>query len=82
LYHPFSGGGLSPIRLAKSVKADYLIVSGTALRKNLVKKAILRGIHVGEFTVNTSRRIHRALRYNVGAIITNHPVTVRKALKQ
>jgi glycerophosphoryl diester phosphodiesterase len=52
------------------------------MRKNLVEKAVRRGIHVGEFTVNTSWRIHRAVRYNVGAIITNHPVTVRKALKR
>ena len=82
LYYPFSGGRLSPVRLAKSVKADYLIVGGTALRKNLVEKAVSQGIHVGEFTVNTSWRIHRAVRYNVGAIITNHPVAVRKALKK
>jgi glycerophosphoryl diester phosphodiesterase len=73
LIHPLKHIGRSAFQAAHKEKADFIILGGGALRKNVVGKAHERRLEVGEFTVNTRRRFERALRYNVDAIFTDDP---------
>ena len=78
LLHPLRHLMKPPVGLARSLGAMYLIVNGSGLRRNLVEAAHERNILVGEYTVNSARRIARALRFGIDALITDEPSGVRK----
>ncbi len=59
---------------------DYIVCSGTALRKTMVAKAHRRGMLVGEYTVNSQQRVARAVRFGIDAIITDDPASTRLLL--
>jgi len=73
LYHPVRHAMKSPVAMARSSGADYLIMSGAWLRKRVVFEAHRVGLLVAEYTVDTERRSVRGLRYGVDAVITNRP---------
>ena len=56
---------------------DYLVIGGASLRKSFVEEAHRHGVKVGEFTVNSRRRMERAYRYALDAVITNDPLIMR-----
>ncbi len=80
LIHPVRSLLSSPARLARRAGADYVILSGSRLRKKMVLGAHRTGIRVGEYTANTRRRVGKDLRYGVDMIITNDPFRIRKFL--
>ena len=80
LFHPLKRIGRSAVRLAERSGVEYVIFSGTSLRKYAVRRAHGKGLFVAEFTVNTARRFHRAVRYGVDAIITDDPARMRNLL--
>ncbi|MBI1805539.1 MAG: hypothetical protein HYR76_00645 [Ignavibacteria bacterium] len=80
LYHPVRHVGTSPVDLARSIGTDYLILNGTTIRKRIIRRAHEEGILVGEYTVNARWRVARAIRFEVDAIITDDPSTVRKRI--
>ena len=57
---------------------DYLVLGGGSLRKSIVEDAHRHGVKVGEFTVNTRRRMERAFRFGLDAIITDDPLIAEK----
>lgn len=73
LYHPVRHMGRSAAVLARTAQADYLILSGTSMRKTSVCNAHERGILVGEYTIDTRWRAERAIRFSVDAIYSNDP---------
>jgi glycerophosphoryl diester phosphodiesterase len=81
LYHPVYHFGKSPIRIASSVKADYLILNGLSINPKIVSRAHAKQILVGEYTINTPRRFSHALRLGVDAIITNNPALFVKSVQ-
>ncbi len=82
LYHPIKHRFVSPIRICKSLKAQYLILSGSAISPAIVSKAQGQGISVGEYTINTSSRLTRALRMDVTAVYTDTPRLVSSLLNK
>ncbi len=58
---------------------DYVVIGGASLRKSFVAEAHRHGVKVGEFTVNSRRRLERACRFGVDAVITNDPLIIRHA---
>jgi glycerophosphoryl diester phosphodiesterase len=72
LAHPIKYLGRLPLQRAKALNARYIVVNGATLRKRFVKNAH-EYCSIAEYTVNSPRRLQRALRYGVDAIITNHP---------
>jgi len=77
LLHPLQYLIKQPVGLARSLGALYLIVNGSGLRKNLVVAAHGRRTLVGEYTVNSERRIERARRFGIDALITDYPSRAR-----
>jgi glycerophosphoryl diester phosphodiesterase len=73
LYHPVYHFGRSPIRIAASAKANFLILNGSSVKKKIVSRAHSKQILVGEYTINTLHRFNRAQKFGVDAIITNNP---------
>jgi glycerophosphoryl diester phosphodiesterase len=70
--------------LRRSVRAfaerygiDYLVIGGGSLRKAFIEDAHGYHVKIGEYTVNTERRLQRGLRYNLDAVITDHPKVIR-----
>jgi len=80
LHYPLSHKSRSPVILAHEAGAKYLIVSGAALSGRLVRRACEEGLHLGEYTLNSSSRIRRACRYNLDMIITDDPARARTSL--
>ena len=72
LFHPLKRPR-SSVKLAGRTNAEYLIFSGSSLRKSIVRKAHEDHLYVGEFTLDTKRRFARAVRFGVDAVITNEP---------
>ena len=81
LVRPFTLEKLKTVSLAMSLHVEYIIYSGTSLRKSTVTRAHDRHLFVGEYTVNTRRRALRSLRYKVDAIITDDPSRTRNILE-
>ncbi len=77
LYHPVLHLGRSPAALAQSCGANYLFVSGSMVRKRLVEASHRAGLRVGEYTVNSNKRLERAVRYGLDAVFTDNPALVR-----
>lgn len=69
----------SPRTLASRFGVGYLVVGGGSLRKSFVEDAHRCGLKVGEFTVNTERRMKRAIRFGLDTVITDDPLTMKKA---
>jgi glycerophosphoryl diester phosphodiesterase len=80
LYHPLRHFGRPPVALSRSTKSDFLIMSGTSLRKRIISSAHQKSILVGEYTVDTQRRAARALRFGVDAIYTNDPARIQEII--
>ena len=80
LVHPLRHFIKPPVGLVRSLGALYVIVNGSGLRKNLVGAAHSRNILVGEYTVNSERRIERARRFGIDALITDEPSRVRRVM--
>jgi glycerophosphoryl diester phosphodiesterase len=78
LLHPLRPSARSPVRIARLVGADYIVFGSRTLTKRLTRKAHDEGLRVAEYTVNTERRLGRARRYGVDAVITNHPGAMRR----
>ena len=72
LTNPLFSPGDTALRRAKALEARYIIVNGAMLRKRFVQNAH-RFCAIAEYTVNSSHRIQRALRYEVDALFTNDP---------
>lgn len=81
LYHPLRHIVKSPITFAQSVQADYLILSGTQVRKTIVRMAHAQGLRVAEYTVNTARRIQRANNFEIDAFFSDHPSVAKEFLQ-
>jgi len=81
LFHPLKHVGRSAVLLAGRLRTEYVIFGGASLRSRVVRSAHSTGMFVGEFTVNTERRLERALRYGVDAIITDDPARIRYLLR-
>jgi glycerophosphoryl diester phosphodiesterase len=77
LYHPVRHIVRPPVSLTCALGAQYLVVNSGRLRKRLVRSSHRRGVLVGEYTVNTARRMERAIRYGVDAIFTDNPADMR-----
>ena len=73
LYHPLRHAMRSPVRFARSLGARYLIMGGSALRRQTVEEAHENRMLVGEYTVNTPERWERSLRFGVDAVFTDSP---------
>ena len=73
LFHPLKHLGRSALRLAQQVRVEFMFFGGKTLRKHVVEQAHERKLHVGEYTVNTKRRLARAERYGIDVVITDDP---------
>jgi len=82
LYHPARHIARSPVELARRLNATYLILSASRVQKRLVQHAHEYGILVGEYTVNTQRKLRRALSYEVDAIFTDDPLKITKVIAE
>lgn len=80
LFHPLRRSGLLPLRTMRSADAGMMVMSGASIRKRTVGLAHGRGYLIGEYTVNTSRRLRRSLRFGVDAIFTNDPGRILKLM--
>ena len=78
LLHPFQQSARSPVRLARSIGAEYIVFGSRTLTKRLTEQAHREGLRVAEYTVNTEHRLMRAKRYGVDAIITNQPGAMKR----
>ena len=81
LVHPIKHLGRLPFSLTRTLDARYIILNGTMLRKRFIQDAH-RFCAVAEYTVNSSRRLQRALRYGVDAVMTNHPSQINSLLER
>ncbi len=81
LIYPLQHIGRTAISIVKKLNAEYLFFGGASLRKTTVTKAHADNILVGEYTVNTRRRLRRAYRYNVDAVFTDDPSVIIKLMK-
>ncbi|HUN64689.1 MAG TPA: glycerophosphodiester phosphodiesterase family protein [Bacteroidota bacterium] len=82
LLPPYRAVVMNPAALRKAFGVDYLVVNGSALKKTAVVRCHEKGLCVGEYTVNTPRRLQRALRYGVDAVFTDDPAVVGGFLKK
>lgn len=82
LYHPVLHAARSPVSLAASLGARYLVLNGSRLRRRIVSAAHAHGILLAEYTVNTHNRLDRALRFGDDAIITDVPSMVSQVLRR
>lgn len=73
LVYPPGVPATSGVRFARRIGAAYLIYSGGNIRKAFVGKAHGAGILTMEYTVNTTMRLKRSIRYGVDGVITNDP---------
>jgi len=80
LYHPVLHFGRPAPASARALGAGYLLLNGTALRKRLALEMHSSGGFVGEYTVDTPRRLRRALRYQLDAVYTNDPARILRLL--
>jgi len=80
LFRPFTLIGRSPIRIAQRMGVEFIILSGTSLRKGIVTKAHQQEIQVGEYTINTAARLDRAYRFGVDVIVTDDPAWAKRFL--
>jgi glycerophosphoryl diester phosphodiesterase len=80
LLHPLRHLMKPPVGLTRSLGALYLIVNGSGLRRKFVRAAHERNILVGEYTVNSHRRIERARRFGIDALITDEPSKISSSL--
>ncbi|MBI4546361.1 MAG: hypothetical protein HY707_00150 [Ignavibacteriae bacterium] len=81
LFHRFQLLGRSPVRTAHRMGVEFIILGGTSLRKSIVRKSHEQEIQIGEYTINTSPRVHRALRFGVDAIFTDDPAFILHQLR-
>jgi glycerophosphoryl diester phosphodiesterase len=80
LYHTVTTFGRAPLRRTRRDSVDYLIVNGSSCRRRLVDRAHVADIRVGEYTVNSSRRLRRAVRFGVDAVYTDDPGAIIASL--
>ncbi|HUL43342.1 MAG TPA: glycerophosphodiester phosphodiesterase family protein [Bacteroidota bacterium] len=78
LHYPLAHRSRSPLALAEEVGARYLVVSGAAVNRRLVRNARRKELRLGEYTVNSSLRVRRAFRYGLDMMITDDPRKVRR----
>ena len=76
LFHPLKRVGKSAVASTLRAPAEYAIFGGGTLRKTVIRRAHERGLHVGEFTVNTPRRFARSLRFGVDIVFTDNPAAL------
>jgi glycerophosphoryl diester phosphodiesterase len=81
LFHTVTAIGRAPLRRTRRGSGAYLIVNGTSCSRRLVERAHESEIRVGEYTVNSPRRLRRALRFGVDAVYTDDPASVIAALR-
>lgn len=77
LFHPLKKIGRSPAKLTQRGGGNYIILSGSSCRKRFVEGAHKNGLRVGEYTVNSSRRFERSIRFGVDAIFTDVPAKIQ-----
>ena len=82
LVHPLQRIGRLTLRKARAVNAECIILSGTSLRKGLLDPAHRNHFMVGEYTVNTRRRLRRAVRMGVDIIFTDKPASILRLLSK
>jgi len=71
---------MSPISLALSIGAKYLILGGSMIGKRIIDDAHEKQLLVGEYTIDTERRARRAQRFGIDAVITNNPGRFKELL--
>jgi glycerophosphoryl diester phosphodiesterase len=81
LFHTVTALGRAPLRRTRRGSAAYLIVNGTSCSRRLVSRAHQSEICVGEYTINSSRRLRRAVRFGVDAVYTDDPASIIAALR-
>jgi glycerophosphoryl diester phosphodiesterase len=82
LVHPIRHAVRAPVRLAREIGAEFIIFSGTSIRKRVVRRVHEEGMRVIEYTINRKQRLDRALRYQLDAIITDDPARIRAILSK
>lgn len=80
LVHPLRHAAGAPIGRARSIGAGYLIFNGTSVRQHVIRRSHDEGLLTMEYTVNSDRRLSRALRFNLDGIITDRPRWVRSMM--
>ena len=80
LVHPLQRLGRLALRKARGLNTEMIILSGTSLRKRVIEPAHRHELMVGEYTVNTGRRLERALRLGVDVIFTDDPASILQLL--
>ena len=68
--------------LVREGLASYLVLDGASCGRNLVRRAHNANLLVGEYTVNSTRRLRRALRNEVDAIYTDSPGEIVEYLRK
>ena len=76
LFHTVTSFARAPVRRTRRESGSYLIVNGSSCSRRLIRLAHESRVRVGEYTVNSSRRLRRAVRYTVDAIYTDDPAKI------
>lgn len=82
LVYPPGVPATSGVRVALRIGATYLIYSGGNIRRAFIEKARGAGIHTMEYTVNTTARLRRSVRYGVDGVITNDPSGIAEGMRR
>jgi glycerophosphoryl diester phosphodiesterase len=80
LYNPVRHVVKSSVSLAVSCDANYLILNGSSIDKRIIEDAHSKDLLVGEYVIDTERRVSRALRFGIDALITNNTRKIRDLL--
>ncbi len=80
LFHPVRPLVKSPVKVVRRLGSEYLLINGSRLRKRFIENAHEEGLYVGEYTVNTTRRMERVLRYRLDVFFTDNPRSMRNFL--
>lgn len=80
LYHPVIHLSRSPLRLARRCGAEAVFLNRASARARLIRSLRDAGFVCGEYTVNTKRRMARALRRGVGVIFTDDPAAILRMI--
>ena len=76
LFHTITAFGRAPLLRTRRGSGDYLIVNGSSCSRRLVARAHAADIRIGEYTINSSRRLRRAVRFGVDAVYTDDPAAI------
>lgn len=80
LYHPVLHFRKSPIKLAKAVQAQYVLLATSMIREKIVTESHRRNLFVGVYTVNSVKNLQRVRIAGVDSIYTDTPSTILKSL--